>query len=498
MQNPRTLDPGLAEDDVSAFFVSQIFEGLVRIGRDNNVLPAAAERWEMNEDGTRYLFHLKSGALWNDDSYLTAADFVFAWRRNLRLEQETGAVNLLYAIKNAQAYRERNLDDPDSVGVHARNDFILEVALEEPTPYLPYIIAHPMFFPLPMWTIERHAHKWTLPENITTNGPYEIFDYMPGKRMTLGKNPLYQGEFIGNVERAEISTHESIWPALEAYKVGDLDVVCLFNADPGTIFQAINAHRNEVVTIPHPTTFYLSFRSDIPPFNDVRLRRAFVHAVDRQELAREASRGLYTPAAGGFVPPGMVGHSPDIGLEFEPDLARSLLAEAGYPGGSDFPIITWLYPAASQDERIVPYLRDSWRKHLGIDLDSETMEWPQYYHRFTHDPAHLTIMGWSADYPDPDNMLRVTFHSKEGMNTPRWSNPRFDALVENAKRVADQDQRMQLYRQADHILVNEQAVIMPIGYSQGWMLVKPWVRLPNVLSCQMPFNRFFVERGLPR
>ncbi len=493
MEAPRTLDPGLADDDVSAFFITQIFEGLVRIGRDYNVLPAAAKRWEMNEDGTRYIFHLKDGAIWNDDSYLTAADFVYAWTRNLRLEEETGAVNLLYAIKNARAYREKQLDNPDLIGMRVLDDFILEVVLEEPTPYLPYIIAHPIFFPLPIWVLEQHADKWILPENIITNGPYEITDCIPDQRITLRKNPLYRGEFIGNVGRIEISTHESIWPALEAYNEGDLDAVCLFNADPGTIIQAINTHRNEVVTIPRPSTLYLSFRSDTPPFDDIRLRRAFVHAVDRNELAREASRGLYTPATGGFVPPGMVGHSPDIGLEFDPDLARSLIAEAGYPSGSDFPKITWLQPTASQDERIVPYLRDSWAKHLGIELDSETMEWPQYYQRFTHDPAHLTIMGWGADYPDPDNMLRVTFHSKEGLNGPRWSNARFDTLVESAKRVTDQDQRIQLYGQADRILVSEQAVIMPIGYSRGWMLVKPWVTLPHALSCQMLFNRFTVD-----
>jgi len=493
MEEPRTLDPGLADDDISSFFISQIFEGLVRIGRDYNVIPAAAERWETNEDGTCYVFHLKEGALWNDDSYLTAVDFINAWRRNLRLKEETGAVNLLYAIKNARAFRENTLEDLNLLGIKALDDLVLEVTLEEPTPYLPYLIAHPIFYPLPTWVIERYAENWTLRDNITTNGPYEISDWIPGKRIILTENPLYKGEYVGNVRQVEISTHETIWPALEDYKAGELDAICLFNADPGTIIKAMNSHRSEVVTIPRPSTLYLNFRSDQPPFDDMRVRRAFVYAVDRQELAIEAGRGLYTPATGGFVPPGMVGYSPDIGLAFDPDLGRSLLAQAGYPGGKGFPEITWLQPTASEDERIVPYLRQSWHEVLGVKLDSESMEWPEYYQRFTNDPAHLTIMGWGADYPDPDNMLRITFHSKEGLNAPRWCDPRFDTLVENAKRVTDQDQRMQLYSQADKILVAEQAVIMPIGYSRGWMLVKPWVTLPYALSCQMPFNRFILD-----
>jgi ABC-type oligopeptide transport system substrate-binding subunit len=106
----------------------------------------------------------------------------------------------------------------------------------------------------------------------------------------------------------------------------------------------------------------------------------------------------------------------------------------------------------------------------------------------------LTILGWSADYPDPDVMLRVTFHSDEGLNIPRWHNSRFDTLVETAKRITDQGNRMELYREADRILVAEETVIMPLGYANGWMLVKPWVSLPRTLSVQMSFNRFIVDR----
>ena len=494
IEEPRTLDPGKAEDDVSAFIVSQIFEGLVRIGHDYNVLPAAAERWDVNDDGSRYTFYLREGALWNDDSYVRAADFVNAWKHNLRSEEETAAASLMYAIKNGRALRENRLEDPDQLGAHARGDFLLEVELEEPTPYLPYLLAHPVFYPLPLWMQAIHGDRWALPENIVTNGPYEISGAKAGEWITLEKNPLYRAERGGNVQRVDILTFETIWTALEIYQAGDLDALALFNADPATIIQAMNASPAEIVSIPRPSTLYLSFRSDIPPFDDHLVRRAFIHAVDRAELARSASQGLYAQASGGFVPPGMVGHTPGIGLEYNPDLARQLLSQAGYSDGRGFPEITWLQPTASREDRIVPFLQSAWNENLGLELKTESLEWPEYYQRFTSDPAQLMTVGWSADYPDPDNMLRVTFHSLEGLNVPRWFNPRFDTLVESAKRITDHANRMQLYSQADRILVAEQAVIMPLGYSSGWMLAKPWVRLPGERSLQMPFSRFVVER----
>ena len=495
IEEPRTLDPGKAEDDVSAFIVSQIFEGLVRIGQDYNVLPAAAKRWDVNNDGSKYTFYLKEGALWNDDSYVRAADFVNAWKRNLRSDTETPAASLLYAIKNGRSFRENCLKDSDQFGARALDDFLLEVELEEPTPYLPYLLAHPIFYPLPLWMQSIHGDRWALPENIITNGPYEITGAKSGEWISLEKNPLYRAERGGNVQRVDILTFDTIWPALEIYKAGGLDALSLFNADPATIIQAMNTNPDEIIPIPRPSTLYLSFRSDTAPFDDVRVRRAFIHAVDRAELARSASQGLYAEASGGFVPPGMVGHTPGIGLEFNPDLARRYLSEAGYQDGKGFPEITWLQPTASNEDRIVPFLQNAWRENLGLELKTESLEWPQYYQRFTNDPANLMTVGWSADYPDPDNMLRVTFHSSEGLNIPRWHNPQFDTLVESAKTITDHANRMQLYSQADRILVAEQAVIMPLGYSSGWMLAKSWIRLPGERSLQMPFSRFVVERA---
>jgi ABC-type oligopeptide transport system substrate-binding subunit len=394
LEEPRTLDPGVAEDDVSALLVAQLFEGLVRIGRDYNILPAVATRWDVNEEGTKYVFHIKEDVHWNDGTQLTAADFEYAWKRNLNLTEESPATSLLYAIKNAQTFREGDLNDPGQVGVRALNDFTLEVCLEDPTPYFPYLLAHTALYPLPRWALERYGSEWAQYQNLVTNGPYELAEWKSGERLTLAKNPLYHEEFGGNVQKVECLIFESFnEQTLELYDADNLDAVSLLNADPGALAQAMNAHPDEFVKIPRPSNLYLSFRTDIPPFDDVRLRRAFVHAVDRDELEAKVYRGSHMAATGGFVPPGMVGHSPGIGLVYDPDLARRLLSEAGYPNGKGFPEITWLHPTASKDERLIPFLRSSWRENLG--------------------------------------------------------NARFDTLVETAKRITDQGNRMELYREAD-------------------------------------------------
>jgi oligopeptide transport system substrate-binding protein len=234
------------------------------------------------------------------------------------------------------------------------------------------------------------------------------------------------------------------------------------------------------VFTPQLSTWYLVFRVDRPPFDDVRVRHAFAHAVDREGLAQDAWQGQYLPATGGFVPPGMPGHSSGIGLAYDPSRARRLLTQAGYPGGQGFPEVTWLYSGGSRREPVVPFLRNAWRQHLGVTLRAQNVAWKTFMVRGERDPAHLSLWGWFADYPDPDNMLRVTFHSAEGFNAPRWHSARFDALVEEAAQITDQKRRMEFYREADRILVAEEAAAMPLGYGRGRVLAKPWVTVPRV------------------
>jgi oligopeptide transport system substrate-binding protein len=199
------------------------------------------------------------------------------------------------------------------------------------------------------------------------------------------------------------------------------------------------------------------------------MRRAFALATDRETLADVVLRGYVSPATGGYVPPGMPGHSPGIALPYDPGQARQILAEAGYPGGRSFPTVYSLVPYGR--ESLSEYLQAQWREDLGIKTTWEAMEWAKYLHGLEREPPHIFLSGWVADYPDPDSFLRA---SPIRLRT-RWENGAYDRLVEEAKQVTDQGKRMKLYGQADRILV-EEAAIVPLTYERLHLLVQPWVR----------------------
>jgi ABC-type oligopeptide transport system substrate-binding subunit len=494
VQEPLTLDPGLMGDDVSLFMAAQLFEGLVRVDPVYNVLPAVAARWRVADRGRRYLFRLQEGLRWSDGRPLTAGDFEYAWKRNLSLASRAPVAHLLYVIENARTFGEGEIDDPQKVGVMALDDLTLEVRLEEPTAYLPHLLAHAVAYPLPRWVVEGQGGAWTDPEIFVGNGAYRLVEWQRGAKLALSKNRFYRGPLPGNIERVECPILVDFQSVLESYAADALDVVSLINSDAGAIAQARVAHGRDLVFTPQPSTFYLAFRTDRSPFDDARVRRAFVHGVDREALVREASEGQYLPASGGFVPPGMPGHSAGIGLAYDAKRARDLLAQAGYPGGQGFPAVSWLYSSGSAREPIVPFLHRAWLKNLGLELEAQNVGSGMFFERLDRDPPHLSLAGWSADYPDPDNLLRVPFHSKEGINVPRWHNVRFDALVEEAARVTDQTKRMALFHEADRILVCEEAAIMPLCYAQGRILVKPWVIMPRVPSASLRLQDVILQR----
>jgi oligopeptide transport system substrate-binding protein len=199
------------------------------------------------------------------------------------------------------------------------------------------------------------------------------------------------------------------------------------------------------------------------------VRRAFVLATDREALADVVMKGSAFPATGGLVPLGMPEHSAGIGLPYDPEQGQQLLAEAGYPDGDGFPVVDAL--ASRRFEPWCEYLRVQWQENLGVEITWETMEAGMLPDRLDREPSHIFLSGWLADYPDPDSFLRASPVRRQ----TRWQNEAYDRLVEEARRVTDQGERMKLYRQADRILV-EEAAIMPLIYGRLNMLVKPWVR----------------------
>jgi ABC-type transport system substrate-binding protein len=251
------------------------------------------------------------------------------------------------------------------------------------------------------------------------------------------------------------------------YATDSLDI---FHMSPDAVDRARRRHAGEFVSISDPATKYVTFDKSRPPFDDVRVRQAFVLAADRRKLVDVVQMGLWSPATGGFVPPAIPGHSAGIGLPYDPERARQLLADAGYPGGRGFPAVNLLW---MWYEDAPEYLQAQWRENLQVEITWEAVKNAPYWDRWEKVLPHIWFIGWVADYPDPDAFLRRDSFA-------HWRNDAYVGLIEQARGIMDQGERMRLYGQADQLVV-EEAVIMPILYERRHLLVKPWVtRYPLV------------------
>jgi ABC-type oligopeptide transport system substrate-binding subunit len=419
---PPTLDPTMSGDETSNFYIESLFSGLVELGAGYEILPDIAKSWQISADGCKYTFHLREDVAWSDDTQVTADDFVYALKRTLTpaTNAPIGAASLFYDILNARAYHMGEISDPGLLGVRSLDELTLEVELERPASYFLHLMT--ILRAVPLHVVELHGETWTELDNLVTNGPFLLDSYLPGEVITLTRNPAYHGRFTGNLQDVELLLDIPFGSgeALEMYEKDSIDILFL---DPGT-YSARHSHIEEYISEPTPGTYCVGFDTSSPPFDDVSVRRAFAMALDRQKLADEVYMGERYPAMGGFVPPGMPGHSPGIALPYDPDQARHLLAQAGYPGGQGFPSLEIARP----DLATIDYLKDQLAHNLNIEVTIRKMSWTDVLDK--KQTWNFFIVSWNQDYPDPDNFLRVAIRS----SIPYWRNETYDNLLEKAQR----------------------------------------------------------------
>jgi oligopeptide transport system substrate-binding protein len=472
LPEPTTLDPSKCSDAFAGCAIDHLFDGLLRLTPDMDVTPDLARAWEVSEDGRKYVFELRDDASWSDGTPVTAQDFEYAWKRILDPASASDNASFLYDLKGARQFHQGEISDPNAIGVRASDEWTLVLELEEPAGYFLQLMSHSAAYPLPRHAVRAHGEAWADADNLVTNGPFRLQAWHPGESMVLERSPGYRGRFAGNLHRVELvfvdPTNKQ--RLLESYEADQLDVLDTTYFPPALVEHARQRRANECVVGPDLSTIYLGFNVRQPPLADLRVRRAFVLASDRETLADVAHLGQRFPALGGFVPPGMPGHSPGIGLPYQPEEARQLLAEAGHPGGGGFPALDCV--ALGVSTTAVEWLREHWREILGIETTWRILDWVTFVERMSNEePPNLWIWAWGADYPDPDNFLRVGFP----WDLTGWRNSNYDRLVEKARRAMDQEERIQLYREADRIVVQE-APIMPAFHMRRQILVKPWVR----------------------
>lgn len=464
---PPTLDWSIATDGVSFEVITNIMEGLTEYDQNLRPRPAIAERWEVSEDGKRYTFYLRSDVRWTDGKPVTAGDFVYSWRR--LLDPKTGAeyAYFLYDLVNAYEYNSGLIKDPNLIGVRAKSDHILEVDLKKPIVYFPSITTFMVTFPLRQDIVERHGDRWTEPGNIQTNGPFRLSEWRHEYRLTLiANNNYYQGR--PKADEVRMFVINELTTALTLYETGDIDMV---NLQPEAI--PFYSKSKEHINLPLLRGYYYGFNIKMRPFDDVRVRRAFSMAVNRNELPNILKGGEIPTSS--WIPKGMFGYNPDIGFKFDPEGARRLLAEAGYPDGKGFPTTILVYDTNPVNNLIAENIQAQWKRNLNIEVELDNQEWKVFLKRLKTDTPAIFRLGWGADYPDPDNFMNL-FTTNSGNNNTGWGNRRYDGLVASASTERDEAKRLALYNEAQRILVEEDTPIMPLFITSQNLLIKPYVK----------------------
>lgn len=488
---PPTADPALAEDPSSIQVDELLFLGLTSLDdKTMEAVPQLATRWEVSDDGLVWTFQMRKDVNWvhydpasrrfTKKRPVTAHDVEYAIKRALDPATASSYAYMLFIIKNGEPFNSGKIADADQVGVRAVGDYAVQFTLERPAGYFPIITAMWVTHPTPQEAIDQFGYKWTEPGNVWSNGPYALQSWEHETRMTMVKNPSYYGARNVAIEQVQWSMIREGTTAFRQYKEGKLDV-CDVPAEELAATKADPALSKELRAVPYLGTCYLGFNNAKPPFDNKLVRQAFSYALDRRGLVDSVLKGEQLPAVS-FAGPGVFGSPVSDpkskeykGIGYDPELARKLLAEAGYPGGKGLPEITLAYYTSELHRQVAEFAQKSWHDVLGVDVKLTNLELKAYLKALGEDTPQIFSSVWTPDYPDEDNWVFQNFHSAKGANRIRWKNAEFDRLVEEARVATDTQKRRELYAQAEKILCVDEAAIVPVFHSSHVVCSKPYV-----------------------
>ena len=467
---PESLDPAIITGQPEGRIVLSLFEGLTARDPEGRVVPGVAERWEVSRDGRRYVFHLRADARWSNGEVVTARDFAASWRRTLAPETASEYAYQLFYVRGAEDFnagREKNFS---RVGVRARDDRTLEVELVNSTPFFLDLCAFPTLMPVNMASVERHGDDWIKPGRLVSNGAFLLEEWRVNHRVRLRANPCYWGRARVALGTVDILPTSQANTAFNLYHAGEADLVLDKGLVPSMLLSAVRGRR-DFHSAPFLGTSFYRFNVTRKPFDDVRVRRAFCMAVNKQRLVDKVTRAGET-IADSLVPPGLAGYASPKGMGHDPAAARALLAEAGFPGGKGFPVVSLLYNKSEQNEAVATEIQDMLAKDLGVRVELLQQEWKVYLNSMSSLDYDFCRASWVGDYADPNTFMDM-FVTGGGNNRTGWSNKAYDGLIRAAASELDPKKRMKIFQQAETILCREEVPILPLHYYVGVQFYNP-------------------------
>lgn len=477
---PRSLDPHLTTGSPDNNIIMNLFEGLTsKHPRTLEPQPGVAESWTVSEDGKHYTFQLRKNAQWSNGDPVTADDFVFSWRRALTPTLPNQYAYMLFYIKNAQEYYEGTLNDFSEVGVRAVDPYTLEVELNHPTAFFLQLLDHHSMYPVHRKVIEQFGgiddpnSKWILPSNFVGNGPFVLSDWQVNKVISLQKSPTYWDRGKVKLKAAHFYPIDDQQAEERAFRSGMVHLTNTPQMDIEKVAYYKREYPAQLRITQTYASYYYELNTGVEPLDDVRVRKALAYAIDRSSIVNNVTKAGEVEAYS-LVPPTSEGYSPQSYFQYDPEEARRLLAEAGFPNGEGFPSLTILYNTHDNHRKVALAIQQMLKTALNINVQLENKEWKVYMAARDNLEHQVARAGWIADYLDPSNFFDI-LRSYSGNNRTNWGSERYDQIMEQVEASADPDQRNQLFETANRMLFEEMPII-PIYYYTDINLVSPAVK----------------------
>ena len=472
---PDGLDPGVTNNSFAQYVLINCFEGLVTYDETGSLVGGSAESWDISDDGLVYTFHLRDGLKWSDGTPLTAQDFVYSIQRVLTPATAAQYVSMVTGyVKNAQEFYDGTATAED-LGVKAIDDQTLEITLIQPTSYFIDVLSMWVYDPVQQATVEANGDSWTSsPETYVCNGPFKVTGMSLNENVILEKNENYWDAENVTLEKLTFRYILDNSTALTAYESGEVDGII---SVPSSDYARLKAEKAGLQVYPSYGTVYYNINCEAEPYNDPLVRKALCLAVDRQALIDNVVQ-VHAQPAYSFLAPGYSVDGKDItegrsdyGLSATADVeaAQAALAEAGYPNGEGFPTLKLSYYQDDTVKKIVEAMAEMLKNNLNINVEVSSNEWAIFYEDVQQGNYEVAAMGWSADYLNPMSFLPL-FKTGDSSNNSFYSNPEYDALVEQVMSESDAAAAAELIMQAADLASNDYCCL-PLYYKANSFLM---------------------------
>jgi oligopeptide transport system substrate-binding protein len=494
---PQGLDPHIVTGVPEHHILTALFEGLVTKNPETlEPEPGVAESWDISDDGMTYTFHLRNNAKWSNGDPVTAEDFRWSWQRAISPLLGSEYSYMYYPIENAEAFNLGNEPDFSKVGVSVLDDYTIQVKLNSPTPYFLQLLDHYSMFPVHRATVEKFGSatdrlsQWAREGNIVTNGAFALTEWQINSHLRVEKSPLYWDADKVKLNAIVFYPTENLVTEERMFRDGQLHRT---EEIPLEKIKTYQAEQPEITHIaPWIGSYFYMLNTTREPLTDVRVRKALAMAVDRALIADTVTQGVYR-ASTALVPPGTVGYSPPHLFDYDPEQARQLLAEAGYPGGQGFPPIDILYNTHEDHRKIAVAIQQMFMQNLNIQVNLVNQEWKVYLDSHNNMNYDIARRGWIGDYVDPYTFLSM-YITDGGNNKTGFSNARYDEIVlKEAPAELDRDKRYALYHEAETILLENMPILPIFTYQYKHLFTTSVKGMPDNIMGYYNYKYVYLE-----